>query len=99
MLTTYMSASDNGRLPANARQIMYAARPYILKTAGRDSFFAFITLRGFRLRGRHTLKSIFRQSERQTWGIILKTPFESFDQKTLIVLKRVLVYRHNPPLQ
>ncbi|NJN76718.1 MAG: hypothetical protein HC796_11795 [Synechococcaceae cyanobacterium RL_1_2] len=34
----YLKASDNNRLPANARQIMYAARPYILELAGLDKF-------------------------------------------------------------
>jgi hypothetical protein len=38
MEEAYLNASDNGRLPANARQIMYAARPYILKTTGLKSF-------------------------------------------------------------
>ncbi|MGO9055926.1 MAG: DUF2399 domain-containing protein [Candidatus Binataceae bacterium] len=31
MESAYMMASDNGRLPANARQIMYAARPLVLE--------------------------------------------------------------------
>jgi hypothetical protein len=31
----YNKASSNGRLPAHARQIMYAARPYIQRTADR----------------------------------------------------------------
>jgi hypothetical protein len=31
MKQAYMQASDNGRLPANMRQIMYAARPLVLK--------------------------------------------------------------------
>ncbi len=30
METAYLQASDNGRLPANARQIMYAARPMVI---------------------------------------------------------------------
>jgi hypothetical protein len=38
MEEAYLSASDNGRLPANARQIMYAARPYILKATGLEAF-------------------------------------------------------------
>src|SRR5260370_1328890 len=29
MEKAYMKASDNGRLPANARQVMYAARPLV----------------------------------------------------------------------
>lgn len=33
MKQAYMEASDNGTLPANARQIMYSARPYILEEA------------------------------------------------------------------
>ncbi len=37
MEAAYLKASDNGRLPANARQIMYAARPEILKRIGNDS--------------------------------------------------------------
>jgi hypothetical protein len=32
----YLAASDNGRLPVKARQIMYAARPKILKLTGKD---------------------------------------------------------------
>ena len=38
MEKAYTDASDNGALPANARQIMYAARPGILRITGRDSF-------------------------------------------------------------
>ena len=33
MTEAYMAVSDNGTLPANARQIMYAARPKILELA------------------------------------------------------------------
>ena len=36
MRKAYMEASDNGTLPANARQIMYAARPEILALTGQD---------------------------------------------------------------
>jgi hypothetical protein len=32
----YAKASDNGRLPARPRQIMYAARPQILELTGKD---------------------------------------------------------------
>jgi hypothetical protein len=32
-----LSASDGGKLPANARQIMYAARPSILRSTGTDA--------------------------------------------------------------
>ena len=37
MEEAYLKASDNGRLPANARQIMYAARPLIAKMVGGDA--------------------------------------------------------------
>ena len=37
MADAYMAASDNNRLPANARQIMYAARPEILTLSEKDS--------------------------------------------------------------
>ncbi len=36
MEQAYLKASANGTLPAHARQIMYAARPYIQTTADRD---------------------------------------------------------------
>jgi DNA topoisomerase VI subunit B len=36
MEDAYMKASANGTLPANARQIMYAARPDILAATGKD---------------------------------------------------------------
>ena len=36
MAKAYRIASDNGRLPANARQIMYAARPFILQATRTD---------------------------------------------------------------
>ena len=36
MKKAYLKASANGRLPAHARQIMYAARPHIQKTADRE---------------------------------------------------------------
>jgi hypothetical protein len=43
MPSAYMKASDNGKLPANARQIMYAARRDILRLTGKtelsDSYF------------------------------------------------------------
>jgi hypothetical protein len=42
MEDAYNKVSDNGRLPANARQIMYAARPYIQEKTGKplkDSYF------------------------------------------------------------
>src|SRR5690242_5461392 len=37
MEKAYLAASDNGRLPAKARQIMYAARPHILMATGKES--------------------------------------------------------------
>jgi Topoisomerase 6 subunit A/Spo11, Toprim domain len=36
MEEAYLKASANGTLPANARQVMYAARPYIQRHADRD---------------------------------------------------------------
>jgi hypothetical protein len=36
MERAYMQASGNGTLPANARQIMYAARGHIQKATGRQ---------------------------------------------------------------
>ena len=36
METAYLAASDNGKLPVKARQIMYAARPEILELTGKD---------------------------------------------------------------
>jgi hypothetical protein len=36
MAQAYMTASNNGTLPANARQVMYAARPRILALTGGD---------------------------------------------------------------
>jgi len=37
MEQAYLKASDGGRLPANARQVMYAGRPLILQLIGQDS--------------------------------------------------------------
>ena len=37
MPAAYLKASSNGSLPANARQIMYAARPLIIKLTGKAS--------------------------------------------------------------
>lgn len=37
MEQAYMKASAGGTLPANARQVMYAARPLILEMTGRDT--------------------------------------------------------------
>jgi hypothetical protein len=37
MQDAYMAASANGTLPANARQIYYAARPKILELAEKES--------------------------------------------------------------
>jgi hypothetical protein len=36
MKDAYLKASDQGKLPAKARQIMYAARPDILRLTGKD---------------------------------------------------------------
>ena len=38
MEKAYLKASDGGKLPAKARQIMYAARPKILAMTGKDEF-------------------------------------------------------------
>jgi hypothetical protein len=38
MKDAYLKASDNGTLPAKARQIMYAARGEILRLTGRKKF-------------------------------------------------------------
>ena len=38
MADTYAKASEDGKLPANARQIMYAARPLILSKTGAGEF-------------------------------------------------------------
>jgi hypothetical protein len=38
MEEAYLKASGGGKLPAKARQVMYAARGYILKVTGRASF-------------------------------------------------------------
>jgi hypothetical protein len=38
MEEAYMEASDNNTLPANARQIMYRARPLILRMITADKF-------------------------------------------------------------
>src|SRR5712691_10396330 len=37
MEAAYLKASGGGRLPANARQIMYAARPQILALTGKEN--------------------------------------------------------------
>jgi Protein of unknown function C-terminus (DUF2399) len=37
MEAAYLKASGAGRLPANARQVMYAARPKILELTGKDN--------------------------------------------------------------
>jgi hypothetical protein len=52
MKRAYMLASDNGRLPANMRQIMYACRPLVLKMTGgkcwkKSSFFTQNLLPGY----------------------------------------------------
>ena len=48
MEVAYRKASDNGQLPANARQIMYSARPLILRLAEvekfKDSYFTQVLL-------------------------------------------------------
>ena len=38
MADAYAKASEDGKLPANARQIMYAARPLILSKTGAAEF-------------------------------------------------------------
>jgi hypothetical protein len=48
MAKAYNHASGDGRLPANARQVMYAARPHILQITGRneldDAYFTQVLL-------------------------------------------------------
>ena len=54
MEEAYMKASSNGKLPANARQIMYKARPLIIQLTGKpkpwanDSYFTQTLLPDFR---------------------------------------------------
>ena len=38
MTQAFMDASDNGKLPAKGRQVMYSARPFILQRTGLDKF-------------------------------------------------------------
>ena len=53
MEAAYLKASDQGRLPANARQIMYAARPWIIDLTGKaqpwtkSAYFTQVLLPGF----------------------------------------------------
>ncbi|MEH3109473.1 MAG: ATP-binding protein [Agrobacterium cavarae] len=51
MEEAYLKASANGTLPANARQIMYAARPYVLQRTGQgklnDAYFTQTLLPAF----------------------------------------------------
>jgi len=51
MSDAYLKASANGTLPANARQIMYAARPHILERTGhaklKDTYFTQTLLPAF----------------------------------------------------
>jgi hypothetical protein len=50
MPTAYLKASANGTLPANARQIMYVARPYIQQKTGQqlgDKYFTQVLLPGY----------------------------------------------------
>jgi len=51
MEQAYLKASNNGRLPANARQIMYAARPLIIEFTGKskldDAYFTQTLLPNF----------------------------------------------------
>ena len=66
MKTAYLKASDNGKLPVKPRQIMYAARPYILDRTGRlslnkSAYFAQVLLLKF-MENNPTLTS--------TWDIV-----------------------------
>ena len=47
MEDAYMKASDNGRLPARPRQVMYAARPQILALIGGRTLDTAISRRRF----------------------------------------------------
>ena len=65
MGAAYLKASGNGLYPANARQIMYAARPLILEMTGEsklnDSYFTQTLLPDF-LNEHHDLK--------QSWNVV-----------------------------
>jgi len=66
MEAAYLKASGNGRYPANARQIMYAARPTILEQAGCDKlnseYFTQILLPGYMFTRRWGLQIVIVQS-------------------------------------
>lgn len=61
METAYLKASDNGRLPANARQIMYAARPHIQKVTGNELVSNYFT---------QTLLPDYLQETGVTWNVV-----------------------------
>ena len=64
MEAAYLKASANGTLPAHARQIMYAARPYVQETATRElgsRFDQYFT---------QTLLPEYIEAERVVWNVV-----------------------------
>jgi hypothetical protein len=63
MREAYLKVSNNGRLPANARQIMYAARPHIQDATGKelkDTYFTQVLLPDYiEDHGLHDWKVVF----------------------------------------
>jgi len=77
MKQAYMKASDNGTLPANARQIMYAARPLILAEATSKKFDSkYFT--------QHLLPDYLEEhpSETSTWDVVFDARGRLFEPHT-----------------
>lgn len=64
METAYLKASANGRLPAHARQIMYAARGYIQRAADRELG------QGFDKYFTQTLLPDYVEENRVAWNVV-----------------------------
>jgi hypothetical protein len=96
MEAAYLKVSDNGRLPANARQIMYAARPHIQKVTEKKLESSYFT---------QTLLPDYLQEHDVAWNIVydarghFKEPHggTSFGLGTLEV-RKYLADLHDPEL-
>jgi hypothetical protein len=97
MEEAYNKVSDNGRLPANARQVMYAARPYIQEKTGKplqDSYFT------------QTLLPNYLMDHDVAWNVIYDARghfVEPHDGKTFglgtLEVRNYLASLHDPKLE
>lgn len=87
METAYLKASGNGRLPANARQIMYAARPFIQERTDQKLNADYFT---------QTLLPDYIEAHGKSWDVVFdaRGHFNEPHTKTEVALGTLAVRRY-----